>query len=87
MHPRTWLDDHVLRTLCSTASAPGISPHWHSLDVALDILEVGDGAGKLPAVDGLGGLAGVLVGDAEVGAAGARRLGWLEVGGGVADLW
>lgn len=70
----------------STASAPGISPHRHGLDVLGDILEVGDGAGDFPAVDGLGGLAGVLVGDTEVGAARAGGLGGLEVGGGVADL-
>lgn len=74
------------RTLRSTASAPGISAHWHGLDMALHILEVGEGAGDLPAVDGLGGLAGVLVGDTEVGAAGACGLRGLEVGGCVADL-
>ena len=37
--------------------------------MALDILEVFDGFLQIPAVDGLGGLAGVLEGDAEVGAA------------------
>ena len=54
--------------------------------MALDVLEVGEGASELPAVDGLGGLASVLVRDTEVGAAGARGLGRLDVGGGVADL-
>lgn len=76
----------MLRTLGSTASAPGISPHRHGLAVLLDILEECDGALQLPAVDGLGSLAGVLVGNAQVGAAGAGALRGLDVGGGVADL-
>lgn len=71
MHPRTWrrivLDG--LRTLSGTASAPSISPHWDRLVLGLHILEVGEGALELPAVDGLGGFAGVLEGDTEVGAA------------------
>lgn len=70
----------------STASAPGISPHGDGLGVALDVLEVLEGAGDLPAVDGLGGLAGVLERNTEVGAAGAGGLGRLDVGGGVTDL-
>ena len=52
----------------------------------LDILEEGDGAGELPAVDGLGGLAGVLEGGSEVGAAGAGGFRGFEVGGCVTDL-
>ena len=71
----------------STASAPGISPHGDGLDVALDVLEVLEGTGDLPAVDGLGGLAGVLERDTEVGAASAGGLGRLDFGGGVTDLW
>ena len=70
----------------STASAPGISPHGDGLDVRLDVLEVLEGAGDLPAVDGLGGLAGVLERDTEVGAASAGALGGLDFGGGVTDL-
>jgi len=54
--------------------------------VRLDILEVLDCAVQLPAVDGLGSLAGVLVGDTEVGAPRAGGFGVLDVGGGVADL-
>lgn len=54
--------------------------------MVLDVLEVGDCAAQLPAVDGLSRLAGVLVGDAQVGAAGARGFGGLDVGGCVADL-
>ena len=74
------------RTLSSTASAPSISPHGHGLLVPHDILEVGDGAGELPAVDGLGCLAGVLEGDAKVGAPSAGGFGGLDVCGCVADL-
>ena len=75
-----------VRTLGSTASAPGISPHWHSLGLVLDILEVGEGALELPAVDGLRGLAGVLERDTEVGAASAGALCGLEVRRSVSDL-
>ena len=71
----------------STASAPGISPHGDGLDVALDVLEVLEGTGDLPAVDGLGGLAGVLERNTEVGAARAGGLGRLDLSGGVTDLW
>ena len=76
----------MLRTLRSTARAPSIPPHGHRLLVVLDIVEVSEGALQLPAVDGLGSLAGVLEGAAEVGAAGARGFGGFEVGGCVADL-
>lgn len=52
----------------------------------LDVLEVLEGAGDLPAVDGLGGLAGVLERNTEVGTASAGGLGRLDFGGGVTDL-
>jgi hypothetical protein len=88
MHPRTRADHacSMLRTLCSTARAPSIPPHGHRLLVVLDIFEVGEGALEFPAVDGLGGFAGVLEGAAEVGATSARRFGGFKVGGCVADL-
>jgi len=54
--------------------------------VALDVLEVLDGALELPAIDGLGGLAGVLERNTEVRAPGAGRLAVLDLGGSVADL-
>lgn len=54
--------------------------------MALDVLEVLDGALELPAIDGLGGLAGVLEGDTEVGTPGAGRFAVLDLGGSVADL-
>lgn len=53
----------ILRTLCATASAASISSHGNALLQFLDILEVLDRALDLPAVDGLGGLAGVLEAD------------------------
>ena len=52
----------------------------------LHIVEIGEGALEFPAVDGLGGLAGVFEGAAEVGAAGACGFGGFDVGGCVADL-
>jgi hypothetical protein len=55
--------------------------------VLLHILEEGNSALQLPAVDGLGGLVGVLEGDSEVGTAGAGRLGGLDLGRSVSDLF
>lgn len=74
-----------VRTLGSTASAPGISPHWHSLALLLDVLEVGEGALKLPAVDGLGGLASILEADSQVRATSAGALSGFDLGRSVAD--
>ena len=62
------------RTLGGPSGAAGISSHGHSLLLLGHILEELLGALQLPAVDRLGGLAGVLERDAEVGAAGAGRL-------------
>lgn len=73
-------------TLCTAASASGVPPHGNGLLVPLDILEVGHGALQLPAVDRLRRLACVLERDAQVGSAGAGRLGGVDLGGGVADL-
>lgn len=53
----------------------------------LDVLEEGDGAGQLPAIDGLGGLTSVLERHSEVLAAGASRLGGRNLGGGVSNLF
>lgn len=76
----------VSRTLGSTASAPGISSHRHRLLLLHHILEERDGTGDLPAIDCLGGFAGVLEGGAEVGATSAGGFGGLEVGGCVSNL-
>lgn len=75
-----------LRTLGSSASAASISSHGNSLLVLLDVLEEGHGTLELPAIDGLGGLAGVLEGDTEVGAAGAGRFRGLDLSRCVSDL-
>ena len=52
----------------------------------LDILEESHGTLEFPAIDGLGGLAGVLEGDAEVGTAGAGRLGGFDLSRSVSHL-
>lgn len=52
----------------------------------LDVLEELDSTLELPAIDGLGGLTGVLEGHTEVGTAGASRLRRVDFGGSVADL-
>jgi hypothetical protein len=73
-------------TLSCASSAAGEPPHGNGLLVLENISEVGQGALELPAVDGLGGLAGVLEGDAEVAAAGAGRLCAVDAGCCVANL-
>ena len=73
-------------TLCSAASAAGVPPHGDGLLVLENISEEGEGALKLPAVDGLGSLAGVLERGAEVAAASPGGLCVVDRGGCVADL-
>jgi hypothetical protein len=75
------------RTLGTAASATGISSHGDGLLVLLHILEESNSALQLPAVDGLSGLAGVLEGNSQVGTAGAGRLGGLDLGRGVSNLF
>ncbi len=60
-----------MRTLCGPTCAPSISPHGHGFAVANDIVQVGDGALELPAIDGLGGFSSVFERDTEVSASGA----------------
>jgi len=79
------LGDTELLALGGAASAPGITSHGDGLGVVLDVLEVLEGTGDLPAVDGLSGLAGVLERDTEVGTASAGALGVLDFGSGVTD--
>lgn len=62
------------RTLGVPADVTGKAPHGNGLLLVDDVLEERLGALELPAVDGLGGLASVLEGDAEVRPAGAGRL-------------
>lgn len=78
--------DTELLALGSAASATGISSHGDGLLVLLDVLEELDSSLQLPAVDGLGGLAGVLERNSEVGTAGAGRLRGLNLVGGVSNL-
>lgn len=56
------------------ADGAGIAAHGDGLLLLDDVLEEGLGTLELPAVDGLGGLAGVLEGNPEVRPAGASRL-------------
>lgn len=59
------------RTLGGSADAASVSSESNGLLVLLDVLEELDSAVQLPAVDGLGGLPGVLEGDSQVSTAGA----------------
>lgn len=70
----------------SAAGTASVAAHGDGLLVVLDVLEELDSTLELPAVDGLGSLAGVLEGDAEVGTAGAGRLGGQNLGRSVSDL-
>lgn len=78
--------DTKLLALGSAAGTAGVAAHGDSLVVALDVLEELKSTLELPAVDGLGGLAGVLERDTEVGTAGAGRLGGQNLGRSVTDL-
>jgi len=78
-----WCRNLTLRSASSTA---GVPPHGNGLLVLEDISEVGEGALELPAVDGLGRLARVLEGDAEVAASRAGRLCAVDAGCSVANL-
>lgn len=77
----------IVRTLRSTADGASVAAEGDDLLLLLDVLKELDGALQLPAVDGLGGLAGVLEGNTEVGTAGLGRLGGRDLGGSVANLW
>ena len=78
---------YPVRLTLSTASfAPGIPPHRDGLGLGGDVVEEGQGALQFHAVDGLGGLAGVLEGDTQVRAPGAGALCGRDFLSGVADL-
>lgn len=76
----------IVRTLRSTADGVSVAAEGDDLLLLLDVLKELDGALQLPAVDGLGGLAGVLERNTEVGTAGLGRLGGRDLGGSVANL-
>lgn len=71
----------------STADGASVAAEGDDLLLLLDVLKELDGALQLPAVDGLGGLAGVLERNTEVSTAGLGRLGGRDLGGSVANLW
>ncbi len=75
-----------MHTLTRPSCTPSVPPHGHGLLLLNHIVEVGQRALQLPAVDGLRRLAGILKGDAQVGTARAGRFRRLDVGGCVADL-
>lgn len=77
----------IVRTLRSTADGASVAAEGDDFLLLLDVLKELDGALQLPAVDGLGGLAGVLERNSEVGTAGLGRLGGRDLGGSVANLW
>jgi len=79
------LGDTELLALGGATSAAGVSSHGDGLLVLLNVLEEGNSALKLPAVDGLGGLASVLEGHSEIGTASAGRLRGLDLGGSVSN--
>jgi len=60
--------------LRATTSATSVPPHGNCLLVLLDVLEIGDSALQLPAIDCLCRFTGVLERDAEVGSASPCRL-------------
>jgi hypothetical protein len=72
--------------LGGAADGTAVPTHGDSLGLGHDVLEELDRALKLPAVDGLGSLAGVLERNTEVGTAGAGRLGRLDLSRSVSDL-
>jgi hypothetical protein len=66
-------------TLCSTSSSASISPHGNGLLVLDDVVEERLRPLQLPAIDGLGGLPGVLEAHTQVGAARAGALRWVDL--------
>jgi hypothetical protein len=77
--------DTPLLALSSTASAASVSAHGDDLGLVLDVVEELEGALKLHALDGLGGLTGVLEADTEVRAPGAGALRGRNLLSGVTD--
>lgn len=76
-----------VRTLSTATNAAGKTSHGNGLFVLLDVLEEGNSALQLPAIDGLSSLARVLEGHSQIGTAGAGRLRGLNLGRGVSNLF
>ena len=73
-------------TLGGATGGTGVAAHGNGHGLGGDVLKEGEGLGQLHAVDGLGGLTGVLERDTEVRAARAGALGLRDLLGGVTDL-
>ena len=74
-------------TLGVAASAASESSEGNNLGLVLDVVEEGKSALQLHAVDGLGGLAGVLEADTQVRAPGAGALSGRNFLSSVTDLY
>ena len=68
----------ITRTLRGPPCTSGIPPHGNRLFVINHVAQVCQRALELPAIDRLGGFAGVFEGDAEVGAVSAGGFAWLD---------
>lgn len=73
-------------TLSSATGGASVAAHGNGHGLGGNVLEESEGLGQLHAVDGLGGLTGVLEADTEVRAARAGALGLRDLLGGVTDL-
>jgi hypothetical protein len=73
-------------TLSAAASGAGESPERNDLGLGLNVLKEGKGTLQLHAVDGLGGLAGVLEADTQVRAPSAGALSGRDILSSVTDL-
>ena len=73
-------------TLSAATGAAGVAAHGDDLGLVGDVAEEGESALQLHAVDGLGGLAGVLEADTQVRAPGAGALSGRNLLSSVTDL-
>ena len=73
-------------TLSGAAFATSVPPHGHNLGLVLNVVEELKGALELHALNGLGGLTGVLEADTQVRAPGAGALCGRNLLSGVTDL-
>ena len=73
-------------TLRTPSRTPCIPPHWNSLFLLNHIVQVGQSALELPAVDRLGRFAGIFERYAEIGAASSGGLSRFYLGCCVPDL-
>lgn len=74
-------------TLSSATGGASVAAHGNGHGLGGNVLEESESLGQLHAVDGLGGLTGVLEADTQVRAARAGALGLRDLLGGVTDLY